>query len=78
MDTFPQGIAIQAMRVMKAIAGNDEVKVSIAKIGGVDVILATMSKHHRNAVVRTSSLKDRVTYISKCIVLNLDSTQQRR
>lgn len=47
----PQGISKQVLCVMKAVAGNDDVKVAICKAGGIELILNAVSKHQRSAVV---------------------------
>lgn len=45
---FPQDIAKQALSVTKALAGNDNVKEAVVQNGGVQVILAAMTKHQAN------------------------------
>ena len=44
-----QSLTKQVISVLKAIAGNDDVKVAIATAGGIELILMAMSKHQRNA-----------------------------
>ena len=46
-----QAIVREALIVLKAIAGNDEVKVAIVKSNGVELILLCMSKHIKHAGV---------------------------
>ena len=43
-----QDIAKQALSVTKALAGNDNVKEAVVQNGGVQVILAAMTKHQAN------------------------------
>ena len=42
---------VPALRVLKAIAGNDKVKVAIVKSGGAHMILEAMAKHMKNASI---------------------------
>lgn len=35
----------QALGVLKALAGNDDIKIAIVKSGGVQLILAAMTQH---------------------------------
>ena len=44
---FLQALAKQVLSLLKAIAGNDDVKVAIVKAGGVEHILAVMTKHQK-------------------------------
>ncbi|ESO93248.1 hypothetical protein LOTGIDRAFT_189885 [Lottia gigantea] len=41
----------KCLSVMKALAGNDTVKVSIVKSGGIELIVAAMTKHQTNAFI---------------------------
>lgn len=40
-----QGIVKQALGVLKALAGNDDIKIAIVKAEGVQLILAAMTQH---------------------------------
>ncbi|KAK3096684.1 hypothetical protein FSP39_002349 [Pinctada imbricata] len=46
-----KGIVKQALGVTKALAGNDNVKIAVVNSGGIDVILAAMTKHQANAKI---------------------------
>lgn len=35
----------QALGLLKALAGNDDIKVAIVKSGGIQLILAAMTQH---------------------------------
>ena len=41
----------QALGLVKALAGNDDVKVAAVSKGGIELILAAMTKHQANAAV---------------------------
>jgi len=43
-----QGITKQALVVLKALAGNDDIKVLLAKAGGIQLVLAAMTQHQGN------------------------------
>ena len=40
-----QGIVRQAIGVLSALAGNDEIKVAIVTAGGVELLLSAMTQH---------------------------------
>ena len=44
-------IVIDALKVLKAIAGNDQVKDEIVRLGGVSLILATMTTHPKQPIL---------------------------
>ena len=46
-----QGIVKQALGLIKALSGNDEVKVAVVANGGIELILAAMTKHQANPSV---------------------------
>ncbi|RUS76476.1 hypothetical protein EGW08_015760 [Elysia chlorotica] len=46
-----KGIVRQALIVLKALAGNDEVKVEIAKLGGIELIALALDIHQSNAQI---------------------------
>ncbi|XP_052797041.1 armadillo repeat-containing protein 6-like [Mya arenaria] len=46
-----KGIARQALTVLKALAGNDDIKIAIVKAGGVQLVLAAMTQHQGNAQI---------------------------
>ena len=48
---FLQGIVKQALSLVKALSGNDEVKVAVVTKGGMELILAAMTKHQANATI---------------------------
>ncbi|XP_045216650.2 armadillo repeat-containing protein 6-like [Mercenaria mercenaria] len=43
-----KGIVRQALELLKALAGNDDIKIAIVKSGGVQLILAAMTQHQGN------------------------------
>lgn len=46
-----QAIVIQALKVMKAIAGNDKVKQAIVKNDGAELILTAITKHPKHPAI---------------------------
>jgi len=46
-----QGIVKQALGVLKALAGNDEVKIAIVKENGLLLVLAAMTQHQGTYIV---------------------------
>ena len=46
-----QSLTKQVLGVLKAVAGNDEVKTAIAEAGGIELIIAAMNKHIKQAKV---------------------------
>jgi len=49
-----QMITKHVLGLIKTIAGNDDVKIAVAKRGGIELILAAMSKHARHAGIADS------------------------
>lgn len=49
--------------VLKALAGNDNVKKVIVKSGGVELILAAMTKHQANASIAESACSALATVV---------------
>lgn len=47
----------QALIVLKALAGNDEVKHEIAKLGGIELIVAVINKYQNNARVAEAACR---------------------
>lgn len=52
-----QTIVRQALIVLKSLAGNDEVKSEIAKLGGVELVVAAMLKHQNNAAIADAACR---------------------
>ena len=46
-----QVIVIDALKVMKAIAGNDHVKDEIVRLGGVSLVLGAMTTHPKQPIL---------------------------
>lgn len=46
-----QTIVIDALKVLKAVAGNDKVKMQITRAGGLALILAAITKHQKHPIV---------------------------
>lgn len=45
LPSILQGIVKQALELLKALAGNDDIKIQIVKSGGIQLILAAMTQH---------------------------------
>ncbi|KAH3741550.1 armadillo repeat-containing protein 6-like [Dreissena polymorpha] len=58
-----KGIVKQALVVLKALAGNDDIKVAIVKAGGVPLVLAAMTQHQGNATVCASGCLAIATFV---------------
>ncbi|GFO14687.1 Armadillo repeat-containing protein 6 [Plakobranchus ocellatus] len=69
-----KGIVRQALIVLKALAGNDEVKVEIAKLGGIELIVLALTTHQTNAQIAEAACRVltavtlRNTDNSKCVM----------
>ncbi|EGD73226.1 hypothetical protein PTSG_04942 [Salpingoeca rosetta] len=45
-------VAVSALQVLRAIAGNDDVKAKIREVGGVEAIIAVMTRHVKQRAVQ--------------------------
>lgn len=54
---FSQTIVRQALTVLKVLAGNDEVKHEIAKLGGVELAVNAMITHAKSASIAEAVCK---------------------
>ena len=43
--------------MLKALAGNDEVKVEIAKLGGIELIVLALNTHQNNAQISEAACR---------------------
>lgn len=58
-----KGIVKQALVVLQALAGNDDIKIAIVKSGGVQLILAAMTQHQGHAVIAATGCKALATLV---------------
>ena len=54
---FLQSIVRQALIVMKTLAGNDEVKAEVSKLGGVELVVLAMNTHQNVSTIAEASCK---------------------